>query len=216
MPPSERVTGSASSSGLMDWVGGEPPEHNGLAGRQILEQAASRFNAITLTGRQVLGIRYTAPIVLAVRHRPGPFASSFSFTPEGLRRRPTTDQQSPMRSTVWIFQNNRARYASAVFSTLDTGLAWAAEHEVTGILTEYADGGAYDVAVREGRFTSSKPHHGTPDHVAAFSPGYATSTWPAAAMIHRRLCREVSVRSCSPTPAHPRSRTRRCPPRYGR
>jgi hypothetical protein len=43
--------------GLMDWVGGEPPEHNGLAGHQILEQAASRFDAITLTGGQVLGIR---------------------------------------------------------------------------------------------------------------------------------------------------------------
>jgi hypothetical protein len=43
--------------GLMDWVGDEPPERNGLAGRQILEQAASRFDAITLTGGQVLGIR---------------------------------------------------------------------------------------------------------------------------------------------------------------
>lgn len=43
--------------GLMDWVGSEPPEHDGLAGHQILEQAASRFDAITLTGGQVLGIR---------------------------------------------------------------------------------------------------------------------------------------------------------------
>lgn len=29
------------------------------------------------------------PVLLAVRYRPGPFASAFSFTPEGLRRRPT-------------------------------------------------------------------------------------------------------------------------------
>ncbi|MEU4555326.1 hypothetical protein [Micromonospora violae] len=31
------------------------------------------------------------PVVLAVRHRPGAFAGSFSFTPEGLDRRPTND-----------------------------------------------------------------------------------------------------------------------------
>ncbi|TDC59422.1 hypothetical protein E1258_17985 [Micromonospora sp. KC207] len=37
------------------------------------------------------------PVVLAVRHRPGDFSGSFSFTPEGLRRRPTRDQQSPLR-----------------------------------------------------------------------------------------------------------------------
>lgn len=32
------------------------------------------------------------PVVLAVRHRPGEFTGSFTFTPEGRRRRPTTDQ----------------------------------------------------------------------------------------------------------------------------
>ncbi|NLU81088.1 hypothetical protein HCA58_22625 [Micromonospora sp. HNM0581] len=111
------------------------------------------------------------PVVLAVRHRPGSFPDSFSFTPEGLHRRPTADQRSPLRSTVWIFHGDRARYASGVFDTLDAGLAWAAEHQVTGILAEYANGGAYDAAVSEGRFTPSKAHHGTADHVAAFGPG---------------------------------------------
>ncbi|MEV0326962.1 hypothetical protein AB0H63_11015 [Micromonospora echinospora] len=111
------------------------------------------------------------PVVLAVRHRPGTFPESFSFTPEGLHRRPTADQRSPLRSTVWIFHGDRARYASGVFDTLDAGLAWAAEHQVTGILAEYANGGAYDIAVSEGRFTPSKAHHGTADHVAAFGPG---------------------------------------------
>lgn len=43
--------------GLMDWVGREPPEHDGLAGHQVLDQAASRFDTVTLTGGQVLGIR---------------------------------------------------------------------------------------------------------------------------------------------------------------
>jgi hypothetical protein len=108
------------------------------------------------------------PVVLAVRYRSGDFPASFAFTPEGLRRRPTTDQRSP---TVWVFHGDRARFASAVFDSLESGLAWAAEHRVTGILAEYAHGGAYDVAVREGRFTPSKAHHGTADHVAAFSPG---------------------------------------------
>ena len=111
------------------------------------------------------------PVVLAVRHRPGPFADSFSFTPEGMRRRPMGDQYDPFRPTVWIFHGDRARYASAVFDAPDAGLAWAAEHQVTGILAEYPHGGTYDVAVREGRFTPSKPHHGTPEHVAGFDPG---------------------------------------------
>ncbi len=126
--------------------------------------------ANTAPGSSPRGV-HPEPVVLAVRHRPGPFANSFSFTPEGLRRRPTADQQSPPRSTVWIFHADHARYASAVFTTLKAGLAWAAEHQVTGILAEYADGGAYDIAVSEGRFTPSKAHHGTPDHIAGFSPG---------------------------------------------
>jgi hypothetical protein len=88
-----------------------------------------------------------------------------------LHRRPTADQQSPLRSTVWIFHGDHARYASAVFETEEAGLAWAAEHCVTGILAEYPYGGAYDTAVSEGRFTPSKPHHGTTNHVAAFAPG---------------------------------------------
>jgi hypothetical protein len=121
-------------------------------------------------GIELQGV-HPEPVVLAVRHRPGSFPDSFSFTPEGLRRRPTTDQRSPLRSTTWVFHGDRARYASGVFDTLDAGLVWATEHQVTGILAEYAYGGAYDVAVSEGRFTPSKAYHGTADHVAAFGPG---------------------------------------------
>jgi hypothetical protein len=43
--------------GLMDWVGHGVPENDDLAGHPILEQAASRFDAITLAGGQVLGLR---------------------------------------------------------------------------------------------------------------------------------------------------------------
>ena len=59
-----------------------------------------------------------------------------------------------------------------MFRSADDGLAWAERHLVTGILTEYAVGdGCYDIAVAEGMFTPKRPHHGTPNHVAQFSPG---------------------------------------------
>lgn len=43
--------------GLMDWLGQEPPTSEQIAGRPVLEQAQSRFEAITKTGGEVLGIR---------------------------------------------------------------------------------------------------------------------------------------------------------------
>lgn len=58
-----------------------------------------------------------------------------------------------------------------MFDTAQAALAWSAQHRVTGILAEHPFGGAYDIAVSEGRFTPSKPHHGTADHVATFGPG---------------------------------------------
>ncbi|MEU8663055.1 DUF7710 domain-containing protein [Actinoplanes philippinensis] len=106
------------------------------------------------------------PVVLAVRHRPGDFAGAFSFTPEGTRRRHSAD-----RRTVWVFHGDTARFAAGVFETREAGLAWAAGRGVTGVLTEFGYGGAYDLAVGDGRFTPSEPHHGTASHVAGFSPG---------------------------------------------
>lgn len=51
------------------------------------------WNAFASTTRDI-GLRgvHPEPVVLAVRHRPGTFADSFSFTPEGLRRRGTGHQ----------------------------------------------------------------------------------------------------------------------------
>lgn len=75
-------------------------------------------------------------------------------------------------TTVWLFHGDTARFAGGVFASESDGLAWAAEHRLTGILSEYRVGtGCYDLAVQEGRFRPSKPHHGTPGHVAGFSPG---------------------------------------------
>ncbi|MGW3795662.1 hypothetical protein ACWD8I_31505 [Micromonospora arida] len=42
---------------------------------------------------QLRGV-HPEPVLLAVRHRPGGFPGSFSFTPEGVSRRPTDDQRS--------------------------------------------------------------------------------------------------------------------------
>jgi hypothetical protein len=126
--------------------------------------------ATTEPGTALQGV-HPEPVVLAVRHRPGRFPDAFSFTPAGLRYRPGVGQGGPLRPTVWVFHGDHARHASGVFEALDVGLVWAAGHRVTGILAEYAHGGAYDIAVSEGRFTPTKAHHGTTDHVAAFSPG---------------------------------------------
>jgi hypothetical protein len=84
----------------------------------------------------------------------------------------TPDTSGQMR-TVWIFQGEGAPFAAGVFYSERDGLTWANERGVTGILTEYPVGdGCYDIAVRDGHFRPSKPHHGTPAHVARFSPGW--------------------------------------------
>lgn len=73
---------------------------------------------------------------------------------------------------VWIFHGEGARFASGVFRSRDEGMAWIAEHRLTGILTEYPLGvGCYDDAIARGLFRPSREHHGTPEHIAQFSPG---------------------------------------------
>ena len=73
---------------------------------------------------------------------------------------------------VWVFHGHGARFASGVFATEADGLEWVKRHRLTGILTEYPFGvGAYDDAVARGLFTPSREHHGTPAHIAQFSPG---------------------------------------------
>jgi hypothetical protein len=43
--------------GLMDWIGDAPPTADDLVGRGVLEQAKTRFEAISKTGGEVLGER---------------------------------------------------------------------------------------------------------------------------------------------------------------
>lgn len=77
------------------------------------------------------------------------------------------------RPTVWIFHGDDARFASGVFTSREAALEWTGKHGVTGMLTEYPVGdGCYDIAVEDGHFRPTRPHHGTSGHVAAFSPGW--------------------------------------------
>lgn len=73
---------------------------------------------------------------------------------------------------IWIFHGEGARFASGVFTSDEGALEWIARHKLTGILTQYpVNVGTYDQAVENGWFRPSKPHHGTPEHIAGFSPG---------------------------------------------
>lgn len=75
--------------------------------------------------------------------------------------------------TVWIFSGDDARHPAGVFESKEDGLTWARAFRVSGLLTEYpVGGGCYDIAVSEGHFRPSKPHHGSPEHVSTFSPGW--------------------------------------------
>jgi hypothetical protein len=44
-------------AGRMDWVGSRPPVSDDLAGRSVLAQAHTRYEAISKTGGAVLGLR---------------------------------------------------------------------------------------------------------------------------------------------------------------
>ncbi|SDY85404.1 hypothetical protein SAMN05421684_1920 [Asanoa ishikariensis] len=82
------------------------------------------------------------------------------------------DQTSSPVPTVWIFHGEGAPFAAGVFVSRAEGVAWAQRHGVTGQLTEYLVGdGCYDVAVRTATFRPTKPHHGSPGHIAGFSSG---------------------------------------------
>jgi hypothetical protein len=84
---------------------------------------------------------------------------------------PVSDGTAVDQLYVWVFHGERAQFASGVFEDREAGLRWAARHRLTGILAQYPVGaGCYDVAVMQGRFHPTKPHHGTPSHVAGFSP----------------------------------------------
>ena len=44
-------------AGLMDWIGGAPPDPEALAGGTVVAQGKTRVEAITNTGGAILGLR---------------------------------------------------------------------------------------------------------------------------------------------------------------
>ncbi|MET7672977.1 hypothetical protein [Micromonospora luteifusca] len=83
------------------WIGGTNPYYPktlvyGMAGPDHDLICFHLWNAFANSAPETrLQGLHPEPVVLAVRHRPGAFPGSFSFTPEGVARRPTSDQQRP-------------------------------------------------------------------------------------------------------------------------
>ena len=78
-----------------------------------------------------------------------------------------------VRPHIWISTGVGAAFPSGVFESKRQGVEWAAANRLTGTLSDYAVGvGTYDDAITNDRFRPAKPHHGTPEHIAGFSPQY--------------------------------------------
>jgi hypothetical protein len=75
--------------------------------------------------------------------------------------------------TVWVFHGSHAKFASGVYDNELDAMEGVERHQLSGVVAEYPVGnGAYDLALAEGRFHPSKPHQGSPEPVASFSPGF--------------------------------------------
>ena len=85
-----------------------------------------------------------------------------------------SDELRATPTAVWVFHGTHAKFASGVFASELDAMRWVERHQLSGVVSQYVVGdGAYDLALAEGRFHPSKPHHGSPEHVANFSPGLA-------------------------------------------
>lgn len=75
--------------------------------------------------------------------------------------------------SVWLFQGEQARFASAVFSDRAKATAWIASNDASGILTEYPmDISVYDWAVENEFFVPKKEHHQT----SAFKQNFTSAS----------------------------------------
>lgn len=82
------------------------------------------------------------------------------------------DNMSNFQS-VWLFQGEQARFASAVFSDKVNATSWIAENSASGILTEYPiDICAYDWAIKNEFFVAKKEHHKT----SAFKQNFTSAS----------------------------------------
>ena len=86
---------------------------------------------------------------------------------------PFTDALGRGMPVVWVFHGDGARFASAVFESETDAAAWIARHGLSGVLAAYpVNDCCYGIAVRDGHFRPTRPHHGKAEHVSAFSPGW--------------------------------------------
>jgi hypothetical protein len=92
-----------------------------------------------------------------------------------LKHSPDESERRPRRRPQRLDLSRRRRQVChRVFADSGPAFAWIAKHRLTGVLTEYPLGdGCYDIALRKGYFVPTRTRHGSPTHVAGFSPSRA-------------------------------------------
>jgi hypothetical protein len=71
---------------------------------------------------------------------------------------------------VWVFQGERSRFPSAIFSRLELAEQWIQTQKVTGILTKYPiDISVYDWAIHEGVFAIKREDQMMPSFIQRFT-----------------------------------------------
>ena len=74
---------------------------------------------------------------------------------------------------VWVFVGQGARLPSAVFSTKEHALAWAARARVEGVMTRYPlDESVFDWAISSGVFQPKRAEQSTPTFVQRFTSAH--------------------------------------------
>ncbi len=74
---------------------------------------------------------------------------------------------------VWVFNGDRARFPSAVFSSREKAEAWISAHALSGTLTRYPlDQGVYEWAMEQGYFTPTRERHTKATFIQSFSSAY--------------------------------------------
>lgn len=73
-------------------------------------------------------------------------------------------------ASVWVFNGDKGRFPSAVFSSRARAEEWIATHALTGTLTEYPlDEGVYQWCLEKGYFKPKRPDQQTPEFIQNFS-----------------------------------------------
>ncbi|WP_343691317.1 hypothetical protein [Chitinophaga sp.] len=72
--------------------------------------------------------------------------------------------------SVWLFNGETGRFASAVFTELTFAEDWVKANRLTGTLTRYpVNIGVYDWALNEGIFNIKKEEHTSPVFIGNFT-----------------------------------------------